>query len=75
MREHIKIVEPQKETIHIIENRVQEADPTVPAHVKNITKEDIAKWNQGGDLSKYATKEYVDNMFKTGVTNVLEGEY
>ena len=75
MREHIKIVEPQKETIHIVENRVQEADPTVPAHVKNITEEDIAKWNQGGDLSGYATKEYVDNMFKTGITNVLEGEY
>lgn len=26
-----------------------EVDPTVPAHVKAITEEDIAKWNQGGD--------------------------
>lgn len=25
-----------------------EVDPTVPAHVKAITEEDIAKWNQGG---------------------------
>ena len=25
-----------------------ETDPTVPAHVKAITEEDIAKWNQGG---------------------------
>ena len=75
MRESIEIVAKQQETIEIIENRVQEADPTVPAHVKAITKDDIAKWNQGGDLSKYATKEYVDNMFKSGVTNVLEGEY
>lgn len=75
MRECIKIVEPKKETIRIIENRVQETDPTVPEHVKSITKEDIAKWNQGGDLSEYATKEYVNNMFKTGVKNVLEGEY
>lgn len=75
MRESIEIVEQQKETITIIENRAQEIDPTVPAHVKAITKDDIAKWNQGGDLSKYATKEYVDNMFTSGVTNVLEGEY
>ena len=76
MNEYIEIVENDKEEIiEINENHVQEVDPTVPAHVKNITKEDIAKWNQGGDLSDYATKEYVDNIFKTGVTNVLDGEY
>ena len=26
---------------------VEETDPTVPQHVKNITEEDIAKWNSG----------------------------
>ena len=26
----------------------EETDPTVPAHVKAITAEDIAKWNEGG---------------------------
>lgn len=25
----------------------EETDPTVPSHVKNITKEDISKWNSG----------------------------
>lgn len=39
-----------------------ESDPTVPAHVKAITQDDINKWNAGGnvDLSNYATTEYVN---------------
>lgn len=42
---------------------VEEIDPTVPAHVKAITIDDIDKWNAGGDvdLSTYATKKYVDD--------------
>lgn len=52
-----------------------ETDPTVPSWVKEITEEDIAKWNQGGDLSNYATKEDVNNAIANSVTNVLGGEY
>lgn len=53
-----------------------ETDPTVPEHVKAITEEDIAKWNQGGaDLSDYATKEDVNNAIANSVTNALGGEY
>lgn len=53
-----------------------ESDPTVPSWVKEITEEDIAKWNQGGaDLSDYATKEDVNNAIANSVTNALGGEY
>lgn len=53
-----------------------ETDPTVPSWVKEITREDIDKWNQGGaDLSDYATKEYVNKAIANSVTIALEGEY
>ena len=29
----------------------EETDPTVPQHVKDITEQDIANWNSGGDIS------------------------
>lgn len=55
---------------------IEETDPTVPEHVKAITEEDIAKWNQGGaDLSDYATKEYVDKAIANNIATTLEGEY
>lgn len=46
-----------------------ESDPTVPAHVKAITEEDIAKWNEGGgsnisgevmaEMAVYSTEEII----------------
>jgi hypothetical protein len=46
MEEYVEIIEDeQEEQIDIFENVVNEVDPTVPEHVKNITKEDIKKWN------------------------------
>lgn len=37
---------------HIGANGIEESDPTVPQHVKDITEEDIATWNANSDLSK-----------------------
>lgn len=39
-----------------------ETDPTVPAHVKAITEEDITKWNKGAvvDTSNFYSKEEID---------------
>ena len=54
----------------------EETDPTVPSHVKAITEEDIAKWNQGGyDVYQwsfypysYATKKVSFTFTKNGST-------
>ena len=54
----------------------EETDPTVPSHVKAITEEDIAKWNQGGyDVYQwsfypysYATKNVGFTFTKNGST-------
>lgn len=37
-----------------------EIDPTVPSYVKEITQEDIARWNEV-DLSNVYTKQEIDN--------------
>lgn len=52
-----------------------ESDPTVPQCVKEITREDIDRWNQGEDLSNYATKKDVEDAITNSITNALEGEY
>lgn len=39
-----------------------ETDPTVPSYVKNITEEDIAKWNAGGGSG--GTSDYNDLLNK-----------
>ena len=54
----------------------EETDPTVPSHVKAITEEDIAKWNQGGyDVYQwlfypysYATEKVSFTFTKNGNT-------
>ncbi len=54
----------------------EETDPTVPSHVKAITEEDIAKWNQGGyDVYQwsfypysYATENVSFTFTKNGST-------
>lgn len=46
--EIIEFYEDSDESLKIFENVLNEADPTVPEHVKAITKEDIARWNEGG---------------------------
>ena len=38
-----------------------ETDPTVPNHVKEITVEDIDRWNEEVDLSVFYTKEEIEN--------------
>lgn len=76
MEEYIEIIEDeQEETIEIPEDVINETDPTVPSWVKEITQEDIANWNQGEDLSEYATKEYVNNAIANSVSTALGGEY
>ena len=45
-----------------------ETDPTVPAHVKAITEEDIAKWNQGGGGEP---DEYIKSAEKSADGNTL----
>lgn len=49
----------------------EEIDPTVPSYVKEITQEDIARWNEV-DLSNVYTKQEIDN--KKYLTSV-PGEY
>lgn len=62
-----------------VENKgyiTEETDPTVPSHVKAITEEDIAKWNQGGyDVYQwsfypysYATEKVSFTFTKNGST-------
>ena len=76
MEEYIEIIEDeQEETIEIPEDVINETDPTVPSWVKSITKKDIENWNKVEDLSKYATKEYVDNAIANSVSTALGGEY
>lgn len=76
MEEYIEIIEDeQEETIEIPEDVINETDPTVPSWVKTITQDDIDRWNQGGDLSDYATKEYVEEAISSSVTSALGGEY
>lgn len=53
----------------------EETDPTVPSYIKEITEEDIRKWNQSSDLNDYATKQYVDEAINNKVANVLGGDY
>lgn len=56
----------------------EEQDPTVPDHVKQITEENITKWNNGissEDLTDYATKTYVDEAISENITTALEGSY
>ena len=43
-----EVIEESDETINIIEDVINEVDPTVPSWVKTITQDDIAKWNEGG---------------------------
>lgn len=33
-----------------LQEELQESDPTVPQHVKNITYADIERWNEGADV-------------------------
>lgn len=48
-----KYVDEAIENIDISGGIVNETDPTVPGHVKNISEEDIAKWNLGGTGGVY----------------------
>ena len=76
MEEIIEIIEEPEEVVEINENVIQEIDPTIPYWVKNITQEDINRWNEGGaDLDDYATKEYVNEAIANNITTALEGEY
>ena len=75
MEEIIEIIEEPEEVVEINENVTQEIDPTIPYWVKNITQEDIKRWNKVEDLSEYATKEYVNNAIANSVSTALGGEY
>lgn len=43
----------------------EETDPTVPDYVKNITQEDIDKWNSGGDVNVEETDPTVPSHVKS----------
>ena len=52
MEEYIEIIEDNtKETIEILENVLNEVDPTVPSWVKGITEENINNWNNKSEFS------------------------
>ncbi len=50
-----------------------EEDPTVPEHVKNITEEDIEKWNQNsggvGEETDPTVPEYVKSITEENISN------
>ena len=72
MEEYIEIIEDNtKETIEILENVLNEVDPTVPSHVKAITKEDIARWNEGGSGTANLQAGENINITENGVISVL----
>ena len=49
----------------------EETDPTVPAHVKNITEQDIANWNAGGSGGGGITNE-TDPTVPAHVKNITQ---
>ena len=49
----------------------EETDPTVPAHVKNITEQDIANWNAGGSGGGGITNE-TDPTVPDHVKNITQ---
>ena len=52
----------------------EETDPTVPSHVKAITEEDIAKWNQGGyDVYQWSFYPYSYAKENVGFTFTKNG--
>ena len=53
---------------------IVEKDPTVPQHVKNITEEDIKRWDEGSevDTSAFYTKSEIDNK---GYLTSIPSEY
>ena len=52
----------------------EETDPTVPSHVKAITEEDIAKWNQGGyDVYQWSFYPYSYATENVGFTFTKNG--
>ena len=53
----------------------EETDPTVPSHVKAITEEDIAKWNQGGyDVYQWSFYPYSYATEKVSFTFTKNGD-
>ena len=47
-----------------------ETDPTVPNHVKAITKDDINKWNSGTGSGTTGTTNYTDLTNKPSINNI-----
>lgn len=66
------------ENVKALEQRIEEVDskaetdPTVPAHVKNITESDITNWNEKvnkSDLHEHNNKEILDTISQTSIDN------
>ena len=64
------------ENVKALEQRIEEVDskaetdPTVPAHVKNITESDITNWNEKAnksDLHEHNNKEILDTISQTSI--------
>ena len=64
------------ENVKALEQRIEEVDskaetdPTVPAHVKNITESDITYWNEKvnkSDLHEHNNKEILDTISQTSI--------
>ena len=51
-----------------------ETDPTVPEHVKSITEEDIAKWNEGGSELEVYDLEIHFSTSSLGAISSSEGK-
>ena len=50
---------------------MDENDPTVPSHVKDITQEDINKWNNGGDKTEIQNQINQLNINKADLDYVI----
>lgn len=57
-----------------IEAMPHEADPTVPKHVKNITQDDIDKWNKGGTETDPTVPQHVKNITEEDITKWNNGK-
>lgn len=68
---NIMIVEDEEWTQKPLEDC--ETDPTVPQYVKDITEEDIEKWNQGGEIPIASVTQLGGVKIGSGITITEDG--
>lgn len=53
---------------------VEETDPTVPQHVKNIQQTDITNWNNKAEVSQIPVITYSTQELESGVSSLATGQ-